>query len=260
MHARQGMRGFSRGVYRDVHNPKKNASTTQYRAAYPHFAGAVMIGIVIAMDREAEILLESMEIENIRTMYGKTVHIGKAFGHDVALVVSACGKVNAAAGACAAIAQGADVILNFGVAGGLDPARTDIAEVYLIDKVVQYDFDLVQLSGKPMGTLDGEEENFLPLFTPASLDYPRRAVGTGDRFNDSPVDHQLLLDLGCEIREMELGAIVQVCKYAGVPCVSVKAISDVYGSGSTTEQFRKNCKLALLNLKAFLPEILNSLE
>lgn len=218
-----------------------------------------MIGLVIAMDSEAEILLESMEIENIRTMYGKTVHLGKAFGKDVALVVSGCGKVNAAAGACAAIAQGVDVILNFGVAGGLKSDRTEVAEVYLIDKVVQYDFDLTQLSGKPMGTLDGEEENFLPLLTPA-LDYPRRALGTGDRFNDSPVDHALLCDLGCDIREMELGAIAQVCKYAGVPCVSVKAISDVYGSGSTTEQYRKNCKLALLNLKAFLPEILNSLE
>ena len=217
-----------------------------------------MIGVVLAMDSEAEILLESMEIENIKTMYGKTVHIGKVFGKDVALVVSGEGKVNAAAGACAAIAQGADIILNFGVAGGLS-ARTEVAELYLIEKAVQYDFDLVQLSGKPVGTLPDEAENFLPLFCPPTLDFPRRALGTGDRFNDSPVDHKLLLDLGCDVREMEAGAIVQVCKYAGVPCVSVKAISDVYGSGSTTEQFRKNCKLALLNLKAHLPEILGAL-
>ena len=218
-----------------------------------------MIGVVIAMDREAELLLQQMEVENIKTMYGKTVHLGKAFGKEVALVVSGEGKVNAAAGTCAAIAQGADIILNFGVAGGLS-ARTEVAEVYLIDKAVQYDFDLVQLSGKPMGTLPDEEENFLPLYCPDSLDYKRRALGTGDRFNDSPVDHALLLELGCDVREMELGAIAQVCKYAGVPCVSVKAISDVYGSGSTTEQFRKNCRLALLNLKSCLPEILESLE
>ena len=218
-----------------------------------------MIGCVIAMDREAEILLESMEVENILSMYGKTVHIGKVFGKDVALVVSGEGKVNAAAGTCAAISAGADVVLNFGVAGGLKADRTEVAEVYLIDKAVQYDFDLVQLSGKAMGTLPDEEDNFLPLYTPAALDYPRRALGTGDRFNDSPADHKLLLELGCDIREMEAGAMAQVCKYAGLPFVSVKAISDVYGSGSTTEQFRRNCKLALLNLKAFLPEILESL-
>lgn len=219
-----------------------------------------MIGCVIACDSEAEILLDQMEIENIQTIYGKTVHFGKAFGKDILLVVCGVGKVNAAAGACAAIAKGADVILNFGVAGGLNE-RTEISEVYLIDKVVQYDFDCVQLNGKKIGTLNGEEENFIPLTVPKELDFPRRALGTGDRFNDSPVDHKLLTqELGCDIREMEAGAIAQVCKYAGLPFVSVKAISDVYGAGSTTEQFRKNLQLALLNLKAFLGEIFGALE
>ncbi len=218
-----------------------------------------MIGCVIAMDREAELLLDQMEIENTQTLFGKTVHSGKAFGHEVVLVTCGVGKVNATAGACAAIQMGADVILNFGAAGGLSD-RTELTEVYLIDKAVQYDFDCTQLNGLPVGTLDGETENFLPLFCPPALSYPRRTLGTGDRFNDSPADHALLLSLGCDIREMEAGAIAEVCKYAGVPFVSVKAISDVYGSGSTTEMFRKNCAFALLNLKAHLKEILDSLE
>ncbi len=218
-----------------------------------------MIGCVIAMDTEAELLLESMEIENIRTVFGKPVYIGKAFGKDVVLVVSAEGKVNAAAGACAAIAQGVDVVLNFGVAGGLTPERTEVGEVYLIEKAVQYDFDLKQLTGKEVGTLPEETENFLPLCCPP-LPYPRRALGTGDRFDDSAADHALLLRLGCDVREMEAGAIAQVCKYAGVPFCSVKAISDVYGSGSTTEQFQKNKKRALLGLKAELAEIFAALE
>ena len=218
-----------------------------------------MIGVVIAMDSEAEILLEQMEIDNIQTIFGKTVHFGKAFGKDVLVVVCGEGKVNASIGACAAIAKGADVLLNFGVAGGLTSERTEVSEIYLIDKVVQYDFDLVQLTGNKMGTLPGETENFLPLHLPA-LDFPRRALGTGDRFNDSPIDHALLLELGCDIREMEAGAIAQVSKGAGIPFVSVKAISDVYGTGSTTEQFKKNLKLALLNLKAHLCEIFGSLE
>ena len=219
-----------------------------------------MIGCVIAMDKEAEILLSQMEIESVSSLFGKPVYTGKAFGKEILLVVSGEGKVNAAAGACAAIAEGADIILNFGVAGGLVAGKTEVSEIYLIDKVVQYDFDLVQISGKPVGTLCGENDNFLPLTCPDSLDFARRTLGTGDRFNDSPVDHKLLLELGCEVREMEGGAMAQVCKYAGVPFVSVKAISDVYGMGSTTEQYKKNCKLAILNLKAHLPEILGALE
>lgn len=218
-----------------------------------------MIGAVIAMDSEAEALLGQMEVEDIRTIYGKTVHIGKAFGKDVLLVVCGVGKVNAAAGACAAIHFGADIILNFGVAGGLHNG-TELTEVYLIDKAVQYDFDITQPEGCEIGTLGGETENFLPLYVPKTLDYPRRALGTGDRFNDSPLDHDLLIRLGADIRDMEGAAIVQVCKYSGVPVVSVKAISDVYGAGSTTEQFEKNLSRACLNLKAYMGEVFAALD
>lgn len=218
-----------------------------------------MIGCVIAMESEAEVLLDSMETEDFQTIYGKTVRFGKAFGKDVLLVVCGVGKVNAAAGACAAIAKGADVVLNFGVAGGLCE-NTQVAELYTIEKAVQYDFDCTQLNGTKVGTLDGETENFMPLTVPKKLDFPLRSLGTGDRFNDSAADHDLLIELGCEIREMEGAAIAQVCKYAGIPFVSVKAISDVYGTGSTTDQFRKNLKLALLNLKAHMQEILEAID
>lgn len=218
-----------------------------------------MIGAVVAMDGEAEILLSQMEIETISSLYGKPVYVGTAFGKDVLLVVCGVGKVNAAAGACAAIQKGAGVVFNFGVAGSLH-GNTEVSEVYAIEKAVQYDFDLVQLNGGKIGTLDGETENFLHLTVPDALDFPRRTLGSGDRFNDSATDHDLLLSLGCDIREMEAAAIAQVCKYAGVPVVSVKAISDVYGTGSTTEQFKKNFKLALLNLKAHMKEILEAID
>ena len=217
-----------------------------------------MIGAVIAMDSEAEALLSQMEIENLMTVHGKPVYSGRAFGKDVLLCVCGVGKVNAAAGTCAVLEKGADVVLNFGVAGGLD-SRTQLTEVYLIEKAVQYDFDITQLEGGEIGTLDGEAENFLPLYTPAALDYPRRALGTGDRFNDSPADHDLLIRLGAHIRDMEGAAIAQVCKYAGVPLVSVKAISDIYGAGSTTLQFENNLARANLSLKAFMQEIIGAL-
>lgn len=217
-----------------------------------------MIGAVIAMDSEAEALLSQMEIEGISSLFGKPVYTGKAFGKDVLLVVCGVGKVNAAAGACAALQKGADVVLNFGVAGGLH-GNTEVAEIYVIEKVVQYDFDITQLEGGKIGTLDGETENFLRLSIPENLKFPRRALGTGDRFNDSVKDHELLIELGCDIREMECGAIAQICKAAGVPLVSVKTISDVYGAGSTTQQFEKNLARANLTLQSKMREILESI-
>ena len=100
----------------------------------------------------------------------------------------------------------------------------------------------------------------MPLFVPDALDLPRRALASGDRFNDSADDHALLLALGADIRDMEGAAIAQVCKYAGVPFVSVKAVSDVYGAGSTTEQYQKNLARAMLNVKAYMGEIFAALD
>lgn len=219
-----------------------------------------MIGCVIAMDSEAEILAEEMEHVRISSALGKKVVRGAAFGKEVFLIVTGEGKANAAAGTAAAIGAGADLLLNFGVAGGLSPETTEVAGVYLVDRCVQYDFDLTQLSGGKIGTLPGEKDNFLKLFCPGKLCMPRRTLGTGDRFNDSPADHALLLSLCCALRDMEGGAIAQIAKSAEIPLVSVKAVSDLYGSLSTTEQFRQNLAFALCNLKARLEEIFSALE
>ena len=218
-----------------------------------------MIGAVIAMEREAEILLSQMEREDTQTIYGKAVHFGKAFGKELLLVVCGVGKVNAAIGACAAIQKGADLLLNFGVAGGLN-GQTELTELYLIRQAVQYDFDLTQINGGVIGTLNEETENYFPLFLPSVLDYPVRRLATGDRFNDSAEDYRILTQLlHADIRDMEGAAIAQVCKTAGLPFVCIKAISDVYGAEVTTMQYQKTSHLAILNLAASLAEIFDSL-
>ena len=55
------------------------------------------------------------------------------------------------------------------------------------------------------------------------------------------------------------GAIVQASYMAKLPVYSIKAISDVAGSGSTTEQFLKNKDKALQNLQSALPAIFEQL-
>lgn len=212
-----------------------------------------MIGCVIALENEAEALLSQMQIESRQTVYGKPVYLGTAFGEKILLTVCGVGKVNAAVGCTLLLERGADAIFNFGVAGGLH-SGTQIAEVYSIEKAVQYDFDITQIEGGEIGTLDGETENFLPVRVIGGLNLPVRALGSGDRFNDSPADHELLLRLGADIRDMEGAAIAQVCKCANVPFFSVKAISDVYGAGSTTEQYTKNLARASLALKEHVKE------
>ena len=218
-----------------------------------------MIGAVIAMQSEADILLDQMKIHRSLTVSGKKIHVGKAFGKEIAVCVCGVGKVNAALGAQLLVSKfDAEKLLNFGVAGGLNQGTT-LCGVYQIGEAVQFDFDLTQLNGTKMGTLDEYEENYLAL-NRLKADIPVKKLGTSDRFNDSPEDYKLLTkELEADIRDMEGAAIVQAAYAAQLPVYSIKAISDVAGSGSTTEQFLKNKENALKNLKAALPLIFEEL-
>ncbi len=218
-----------------------------------------MIGAVIAMQSEADILLEHMNILRHLTVSGKNVYVGKVFSKDVAVCVCGVGKVNAAMGTQLLISKfDAEKIVNFGVAGGLNDG-TKLCAVYQIDSAVQFDFDLTQLNGTKIGTLDEYAENYLKLNV-LNLKIPKKRLGSADRFNDSADDYKLLTaDLKADIRDMEGAAIVQVAYSAQLPVFSIKAISDVAGSGSTTEQFLRNKSSALLNLKSYLPQIFEEL-
>ncbi len=217
-----------------------------------------MIGAVIAMQSEAEILISQMNTKKQETKYGKQCYVGTAFNKDVVVIICGVGKVNAALGVQLAISEyKVDKVLNFGVAGGLDNS-TKLCSVYAIEKSIQFDFDLTQLNGTKIGTLDECQENYLTLSTVNG--YETRNLGTSDRFNDSKADYELLTsELNANIRDMEGGAIVQGAWKAGLPVYSFKAISDVAGSGSTTEQYLKNRGIALENLKKELKNIFNAL-
>lgn len=213
-----------------------------------------MIGAIIAMESEAEILLNQMQITKQETIANKKIYLGVAFEKEIALVICGIGKVNAAIGTQIAIDKyNANVILNFGVAGGLNK-NIELCSVYEIEQAVQFDFDLTQLNGTKMGTLDEYTENYLSL-SPANL-FAKKKLGTADRFNDSEKDYLLLTNtLDADIRDMEGCAIVQTAIANRLPVYAFKAISDLAGSGSTTDQYVKNRSAALLNLKEKLQEI-----
>lgn len=218
-----------------------------------------MIGVVIAMQSEADILLDEMQINSSLTVSGKTVHVGQAYGKEVALCVCGVGKVNAALGTQLLVSKfNAEKLLNFGVSGSLNQ-ETELCQVYQISAATQFDFDLAELNGTSIGTLNEYAEPYLPLNL-LNLPYPQRKLGTADRFNDSIDDYKLLIEeLKADIRDMEGGAIVQAAYAASLPVYSIKAISDVAGSGSTIDQFLINKDKALKNLKAELPRIFEQL-
>ena len=218
-----------------------------------------MIGAVIAMQSEADILLDQMNIQRSLTVSGKTIYVGKAFGRDISLCICGIGKVNAALGTQILVSKfGVDKLLNFGVAGGLNKT-TKLCAVYQISSAVQFDFDLTEINGTKMGTLDEYKENYLNT-NHFKTDLPKRKLGTADRFNDSKADYKLLTEeLSADIRDMEGAAVVQAAYCAELPVYLVKAISDVAESGNTAEQYMVNRGKALENLKAALPTLFEEL-
>lgn len=218
-----------------------------------------MIVFVIAMESEAKPVTDNMTEVKYSEIHGRKVAFGKLCGEQCTVVICGVGKVNAAAGTQYAIdCLNADKIINIGVAGGLNDGLK-VAHIYGISHAVQYDFDLVQLNHTKIGTLNEYDTPYLPLATRAL--YPLKRLGTGDRFNDDIEDYRLLTErLGADIRDMEGGAIAHVCKHAGIPCYSFKAISDVAGSGSTTEQFVNNLQACTAKLNDEIAKIFTAVN
>ncbi len=218
-----------------------------------------MIVFVIAMESEASPVIEKMTVKERKTVHGRTIVLGELCEKTVACVVCGVGKVNAAAGAQYAIdVLRADKVVNVGAAGGLN-SRMEIANIYGVDKAVQYDFDLVGPNGTPMGTLSEYDSPYLALFTVPL--FPLKTLGTGDRFNDDKKDYLLLTEeLKADLRDMEGGAIAHVCKHSGIPFYSFKTVSDVAGNGSTPAQFKQNLALCMKAIGDNIEKILLAVD
>lgn len=207
------------------------------------------------MQKEADPVISAIQsVISDKTECDLRIVEGELYGERVGIVVCGVGKANAARGAQYAISVlKADVLVNIGVAGGLN-GSLEVGSVYGISAAVQYDYDLTQLNNTAMGTLDEFKENYLHLNT--GKKYPLKRLATGDRFNDSKEDFNLLTKSLCaDIRDMEGGAIAQVCIHSGVKNYGYKIISDLAGSGSTTEQYLKNLEICFNTLKRELKNI-----
>jgi adenosylhomocysteine nucleosidase len=175
-------------------------------------------------------------------------------GADDRLYVSGIGKVNAAAATQQAIGDGAREIWNVGVAGGFDAAH-DVGDCLVIDRAVEYDFDLSEVNGTRVGVHDERTTPYFACADDFAPHLPRATLATGDRFGDSDADLATLADLGATVRDMEGAAVAHVCERNGVPCRVLKSLSDVHGKGSMVGQYQLNRDRALASLSASLREI-----
>ena len=211
-----------------------------------------MLGIIVALKHEAEHVIEQLKNKKAIIIADKIAYTGVLGNKDVVIVICGIGKVNSALATQIVIDKFAPTaIINFGTAGGF-AEQVSALSYYTVDKCCQYDFDLSELDGVPVGYMQDYDTVFFQLSdVPNGLS--KTSLASADRFTDKPEFISIIKQTGAALRDMEGGAIAQVCKANGdIPFISVKGVTDVYGSGASGEQFKDN----LIKVCKGFPEII----
>lgn len=203
-----------------------------------------MIGFVVAMEKEARLLISrSSKIEE-QIISGKRIVCGEFSGKNFVLIIAGIGKVNAGMATQILIDRfEIDTIINFGLAGGKEGCGLIAGDVVQVDKVCQYDFDLSELDDVSIGYMQDYDTIYYPakICNDLTDQYPVVSCATGDRFTSKKLYLDIIHNLGGNVADMECGAIAQVAYANNIDLYIIKLISDVDGIGeSIYSQYANN--------------------
>lgn len=199
------------------------------------------IGIVVADGYEYKSLKQAVEqgeyesLEILKRQAHKFEIRTEKGSIEVISILCGIGKVNAAAATVCLISMGCDVILNYGLSGGVSGICR--GEITIPDRFLEHDFDLQVLGYKPcekpaqptyIYNADAE------LLNIAKAIIPNAKVGTavtGDRFIcDDKVRIELANSFEAMSCDMETAAIAYVCEYCEIPFLAIRRVSDDAGN------------------------------
>lgn len=193
-----------------------------------------MTGIIGALEKEIESLVQRCERVTDETVGGITFFEGTLEGERVAICHCGVGKVAAAYAATLMFTRfSPELIINTGVAGGT-VAR---GETVISERLVQHDV-LSAADGLPRGQVDGFDSPYFYTDPDIVASLKRAAdtlgvkshVGTvvsGDQFIcDSAAVRALKAQFGAMAVDMESAAIAQVCAMAGVRFCALRTVTD----------------------------------
>lgn len=226
--------------------------------------GDYMIGFVVAMEKEARLFLNQVEIIKEYNIAGKRVSEGKYLNNKIVLIIAGIGKVNASFSTQIIIDKfSPSIIINFGVAGGKSNSGLFPGDVVLLDKVCQYDFDLSEIDNVKVGYM--QDYNTIYYNTNVELysgnKFLIRTGATGDRFTKQEYFNTIIKELSANVIDMESGAIVQVCTANEIPFLTLKLISDVDDvENSIFDQYQKNIASVCDKIPNALDELVSHLK
>lgn len=215
-----------------------------------------MIGIIVATKSESNAILRHLpNAERKQAPMGSLVEF-ELFGKQAVMLCGTIGKVAAATGVQYLIDHyKIDKIFNYGTCGGVH-GEVELGEVYCVNKAVQYDFDLSEIDDCPIGALDGFKSPFIPLTVPNCADKSHiKSLATADRFTNSEETVDFIKkNFDCPLRDMEGGAIAQICALNDVDCIMYKGVSDYVGTHSAS-MYLTYAPMAIEKISQLLPEL-----
>jgi futalosine hydrolase len=231
--------------------------------------------ILSSMPFESEKVLAV--IKKVRTVKvaGKTVYRGQLSGHDVLLLNSGLGKVNAAHSATCLIENyPVKGVINIGVGGAYPGSGFKIGDVAIASKEIYGDEGIITSKGwdslKKIGiplVQDGQKKYFNNFFLNDShliksvqlvTRHSSLVTKTGSFITVSAatgtlkraIELEKRFDAICE--NMEGAAIAQVCTIYNIPMLEIRGISNIVGERDKRKwdlgAASKNCQELLLKL------------
>ena len=202
------------------------------------------IGIICAIPNELSYF--NFNENPIKKIGEKTFYKGTHDKHELILVQSGLGKVNAAIVSTLLIEIfDCEFLLFSGVAGGIDP-DIEIGEVIIGDSLIQYDFGTLKnremLPFRPGSIPIGESKKEIEYrldpkirrkINASLLNVRMGKILTGDVYLQCEKTQKKLFEkYGAQAIDMEGAAVAQVAEQFGIPSVVVRCLCDLASSDS----------------------------
>lgn len=223
------------------------------------------IGIIVAVEIQSVLDKYGCEWLEQTERAGYRILIYKTAQYQMVLINCGAGEIAAASATQFLISEyHVDMVLNFGVVGGLTEEMTK-TKVCIIEKVVHYDFD----TSAADHTEIGRYLNYPDIYIPTSTELFNMAVkmnptltpvicASGDKFIVSAEQKSKLhKQFGADICEMEAAGIVLTCNRNKVPCMLIKIVSDSIRGGY--EEFKATKDTAASMCLEILDQIINEI-
>ena len=163
---------------------------------------------------------------------------------EIISILCGIGKVNAAAAAMHLVDIGCDIILNYGLSGGVSGISR--GEITAPDKFIEHDFDLsgigYALCEKPLQEyIYSADEKLLSIAKNLISGIKFGTAVSGDHcICDSVTRDTLKENFGAMSCDMETAAIAYVCQFSNIPFLSLRRISDDAGEDATSSYREMN--------------------